>query len=196
MAEALCAQLRGVGDDTTQRHASLWGHHFPISTQALGHSSPAIRLPHTLTPTGATAAPPHPPPSGSFSRSLFLHLLPGDTLIVPMAINTSLSMWQPCVPQSPSQRSHWLRDCEKLQQAQDPHIHMEICEYKYRAGAERKAAQTQLALLPEQDLSDTTAMAPIVYGQTSYSKEHLTPAHKVNILYNQIIFYETQTFEI
>lgn len=125
---------------------------------------------------------PHHPTPGSFSRSLFLHLLPGDTLIVPTAINTSLSMWQPCVPQSPSQRSHWPRDCEKLQQAQDPHIHMEIWVYKYRAEAEEKAAQIQLALQTEQERSDSTAMAPTVFGQASFSKEHLTPAHKVNLI--------------
>ncbi|XP_049920109.1 LOW QUALITY PROTEIN: transcription factor HES-5-like [Epinephelus moara] len=88
-------------------------------------------------------------------------------------------MWQPCVPQSPSQRSHWPRDCEKLQQAQDPHIHMEIWVYKYRAEAEEKAAQIQLALRTEQERSDTTAMAPTVFGQASYPKEHLTPAHKL-----------------
>ncbi|KAG8002799.1 Transcription factor HES-5 [Nibea albiflora] len=88
-------------------------------------------------------------------------------------------MWQPCVPQSPSQRSHWPRDCEKLQQAQDPHIHMEIWVYKYRAEAEEKAAQIQLALQTEQERSDSTAMAPTVFGQASFSKEHLTPAHKL-----------------
>ncbi|KAF0036462.1 hypothetical protein F2P81_011774 [Scophthalmus maximus] len=88
-------------------------------------------------------------------------------------------MWQPCVPQSPSQRSHWPRDCEKVQQAQDPHIHMEIWAYKYRAEAEEKAAQTQLALRTEQEHTDSTAMAPTVFGQAGYSKEHLTPAHKL-----------------
>ncbi|CAB1419392.1 unnamed protein product [Pleuronectes platessa] len=103
-----------------------------INTSTLGQSPSSIRQP--LHP-GALSLP-----------SLFLHLLPRDTLIVPTAINTSLSMWQPCVPQSPSQRSHWLRDCEKVQQAQDPHIHMEMWAYKYRAEAEEKAAQTQLAL--------------------------------------------------
>ena len=91
-------------------------------------------------------------------------------------------MWQPCVPQSPSQRSHWPRDCEKLQQAQDPHIHMEIWVYKYRAGAEEKAAHIQQALLTEQDRSDSTAMAPTVFGQASFPKEHLTPAHKVSLI--------------
>lgn len=90
----------------------------------------------------AKSSPPPPPswPStpGSFYCRLLLHLLPRDTLIVPTAINTSLSMWQPCVPQSPSQRSHWPGDCEKVQQAQDPHIHMEIWVYKYRLEAERR----------------------------------------------------------
>ena len=136
-----------------------------------------VSLPATPPPL----APHHPTP-GSFSRSLFLHLLPGDTLIVPTAINTSLSMWQPCVPQSPSQRSHWPRDCEKLQQAQDPHIHMEIWVYKYRAEAEEKAAHIEQALLTEQDRSHSTAMAPTVFGQASFPKEHLTPAHKVNLI--------------
>ncbi|XP_039655332.1 transcription factor HES-5-like [Perca fluviatilis] len=88
-------------------------------------------------------------------------------------------MWQPCVPQSPSQRSHWLVDCEKLQQAQDPHIHMEIWVYKYRAEAEKKAAQIQLALRTEQERSNSTAMAPTVFGHASHPKEHLTPAHKL-----------------
>lgn len=154
-----------------QRRASLWGHHFPISTQATGQSP-------SYTPLLA----PHRPTPGSFSRGLFLHLLPGDTLIVPTAINTSLSMWQPCVPQSPSQRSHWPGDCEKLQQAQDPHIHMEIWVYKYRAEAEEKAAQIQLALHTEQERSDSTAMAPTVFGQASFPKDHLTPAHKVHLI--------------
>ncbi|XP_042348414.1 LOW QUALITY PROTEIN: transcription factor HES-5-like [Plectropomus leopardus] len=56
---------------------------------------------------------------------------------------------------------------------------MEIWVYKYRAEAEEKAAQTQLALQTEQERSDTTAMAPTVFGQASYPKEHLTPAHKL-----------------
>lgn len=154
-----------------QRRASLQGHHFPISTQAQGQPS----QPPTPTPLPTSQNP-------SFSPSLFLHLLPGDTLIVPTAINTSLSMWQPCVPQSPSQRSHWPGDCEKVQQAQDPHIHMEIWVYKYRAKAEEKAAQIQLALPTEQEHSDSTTMAPTVFGQASFSKEHLTPAHKVNLI--------------
>lgn len=117
-----------------------------------------VSLPATPPPPSLPAC--HPTP-GSFSRSLFLHLLPGDTLIVPTAINTSLSMWQPCVPQSPSQRSHWPRDCEKLQQAQDPHIHMEIWVYKYRAEAEEKAAQIQLALQTEQNSSDSQRWHPL-----------------------------------
>lgn len=141
-----------------------------------------VRLPATPPPPPPPFLAPHHPTPGSFSRSLFLHLLPGDTLIVPTAINTSLSMWQPCVPQSPSQLSHWPRDCEKLQQAQDPHIHMEIWVYKYRAEAEEKAAHIQQALLTEQDRSDSTAMAPTVFGQASFPKEHLTPAHKVNLI--------------
>ncbi|XP_049436856.1 LOW QUALITY PROTEIN: transcription factor HES-5-like [Epinephelus fuscoguttatus] len=56
---------------------------------------------------------------------------------------------------------------------------MEIWVYKYRAEAEEKAAQIQLALRTEQERSDTTAMAPTVFGQASYPKEHLTPAHKL-----------------
>lgn len=52
--------------------------------------------------------------------------------------------------------------------------------YKYRAEAEEKVAQIQLALQTEQKHSDATAMAPTVIGQASYTKEHLTPAHKVN----------------
>ncbi|KAM8862773.1 transcription factor HES-5-like [Spinachia spinachia] len=82
-------------------------------------------------------------------------------------------MWQPCVPQSPSQRAHWPGDCEKLQQAQDPHIDMEIWGYKYRAEAEEKQHRT------EQERSDSTAMAPTVFGQASYPKQHLAPAHKL-----------------
>lgn len=153
-----------------QRHASLWGHHFPISAQALGQS-PSYSHPTT---------PPLPSLStqGSFSCCLFLHLLPRGTLIVLMAINTSLSMWQPCVHQSPSHHSHWPGDCEKLEQAKDSHIHMEIWEYKYRPEAVEAAAQTQLALQTEQKRSDSTAMAPTVFGQAS--KDHMTPAHKVN----------------
>ncbi|XP_008300470.1 transcription factor HES-5-like [Stegastes partitus] len=54
---------------------------------------------------------------------------------------------------------------------------MEIWVYKYRAEAEEKAAQTQLALQTEQERSHSTAMAPTVFGQAS--KEHLTPAHKL-----------------
>ncbi len=54
--------------------------------------------------------------------------------------------------------------------------------YKYRAEAEEKAAQIQLALQTEQERSDSTAMAPTVFGQASLSKEHLTPAHKVNLI--------------
>lgn len=98
-----------------------------------------VSLPANSSPSASPL--PAPPPRALFYCRLFLHLLPGDTLIVPTAINTSLSMWQPCVPQSPSQRSHWPGDCEKVQQAQDPHIHMEIWVYKYRLEAEEKAAQ-------------------------------------------------------
>lgn len=110
VAEALCAQLRGGTDDMRVRRASLRGHHFPISTQAQGSASQL----HTLPPSTTTTST---PPWALSLASLFLHLLPGDTLIVPAAINTSLSMWQPRVTQSPSQRSHWPRDCEKVQQA-------------------------------------------------------------------------------
>lgn len=120
VAQPLCAQLRGGRDDREPAAC------FPVGSP----------LSHINTSTGSASqltAPPPPPPSPAplhpgalFYCRLFLHLLPGDTLIVPTAINTSLSMWQPCVPQSPSQRSHWPGDCEKVQQAQDPHIHMEI----------------------------------------------------------------------
>lgn len=58
---------------------------------------------------------------------------------------------------------------------------MEIWAYKYRVEAEEKAAQTELALQTEQTHTDSAAMAPTVFGQANYSKEHLTPAHKVNI---------------
>lgn len=127
VAEALCFGLHGGGDDIRLRRASLRGHHFPILAQALGQS-PSYS--HPTPPTFPSLSTPR-----SFSHDLFLHLLPRDTLIVPMAINTSLSMWQPRIQQSPSQPSHWLQDCEKLQQSADSHIHMEICEYKYRAEA-------------------------------------------------------------
>ncbi|XP_035513450.1 transcription factor HES-5-like [Morone saxatilis] len=56
---------------------------------------------------------------------------------------------------------------------------MEMWDYKYRAEAEEKAAQIQLALQTEQERSDSTAMAPTVFGQASFPKEHLTPAHKL-----------------
>ncbi|XP_059189646.1 transcription factor HES-5-like [Centropristis striata] len=56
---------------------------------------------------------------------------------------------------------------------------MEIWVYKYRAEAEEKAAQIRLALQTEQERSRSTAMAPTVFGQASYPKEHLTPAHKL-----------------
>ncbi|KAM8829619.1 LOW QUALITY PROTEIN: transcription factor HES-5-like [Synchiropus picturatus] len=81
-------------------------------------------------------------------------------------------MWQPGVPQSPSQPSHWLRDCENLQLAQDPHIHMEIWEY-IEGRSRGQAAQTQLSL----DQLIPTAMAPTVVGH--FFKDHMTPAHKL-----------------
>nr|XP_020493839.2 LOW QUALITY PROTEIN: transcription factor HES-5-like [Labrus bergylta] len=57
---------------------------------------------------------------------------------------------------------------------------MEIWVYKYWAEAEEKAAQIQLALQNKQEHSySSTAMAPNVFGQASYTKEHLTPAHKL-----------------
>ncbi|TNN76526.1 Transcription factor HES-5 [Liparis tanakae] len=56
---------------------------------------------------------------------------------------------------------------------------MEICTYKYRAEAEEKAAQIQLALQTEQERAELTAMAPTVFGQASYPKEHLAPVHKM-----------------
>ncbi|XP_029291970.1 transcription factor HES-5-like [Cottoperca gobio] len=56
---------------------------------------------------------------------------------------------------------------------------MEIWVYKYRAEAEEKAVQLQLALQSEQERSHSTAMAPTVFGQASYPKEHLAPAHKL-----------------
>ncbi|XP_020493839.3 LOW QUALITY PROTEIN: transcription factor HES-5-like [Labrus bergylta] len=89
-------------------------------------------------------------------------------------------MWQPCVPQSPSQLSHWPRDCEKLQQAQDPHIHMEIWVYKYWARQRRRQLRFNwLFRTSKNTLYSSTAMAPNVFGQASYTKEHLTPAHKL-----------------
>lgn len=135
-----------------------WRRHFVLNYVAVKMTWDSGMLPSGVTtfpyqhkhwvilPATPPSSLPIPSSPGSFSLCLFLHLLPRDTLIVPTAINTSLSMWQPCVPQSPSQPSHWLPDCEKLQQVQDPHIHMEIWVYKYRAEAEEKAAQTQLAL--------------------------------------------------
>ncbi|RVE70345.1 hypothetical protein OJAV_G00063540 [Oryzias javanicus] len=53
---------------------------------------------------------------------------------------------------------------------------MEICVYKYRAGADTPA-QIQLTLQSEQKRSDSSAMAPTVFHQES--KGHLTPAHKL-----------------
>ncbi|XP_034551290.1 transcription factor HES-5-like [Notolabrus celidotus] len=60
---------------------------------------------------------------------------------------------------------------------------MEIWVYKYKAEAGGTAAQIQLALQTEQEhslqLYSSTAMAPTVFGQENYSKEHMTPAHKL-----------------
>ncbi|GLD75433.1 transcription factor HES-5 [Lates japonicus] len=60
------------------------GHHFPISTQA-----PRVILPATPTPSLNL-----PSTQGSFSYTLFLHLLPETPHLSPR-LNTSLSMWQP-----------------------------------------------------------------------------------------------------
>ncbi|XP_041859887.1 transcription factor HES-5-like [Melanotaenia boesemani] len=54
---------------------------------------------------------------------------------------------------------------------------MEIWVYKYRAEAQDMTVQTLLALQTEQKRSDSTAMAPTVFGHPS--KDHLTPAHKL-----------------
>lgn len=62
---------------------------------------------------------------------------------------------------------------------------MEIWAYKYRAEAEEKAAQIQLALRTEQERAELTAMAPTVVGQASYPKEHLAPVHKVHRISTQ-----------
>lgn len=175
VAEALCLQLRGGGDDMRPRMLLSGVTTFPYQHK------PRVILP------ASPPTPPHPSTPGSFSCGLFLHLLPRGTLIVPTAINTSLSMWQPCVPRSPSQRSHWPRDCEKLQQALDSHIHMEIWVYKYGTGAAGTAAQTPLALRTEQRGSHSATMAPTVVGQAG--KDHLTPAHKVNLASNKSMFF-------
>lgn len=66
VAEALCAQLRGGRDDMRVRRASLWGHHFPISTQAQGSASQPPPSPRPLH-HHHLHLPIHPT-LGSFSR--------------------------------------------------------------------------------------------------------------------------------
>ncbi|XP_047453357.1 LOW QUALITY PROTEIN: transcription factor HES-5-like [Mugil cephalus] len=56
---------------------------------------------------------------------------------------------------------------------------MEIWEYKYRAARQRRRQLRLDWLFKPSRNSDSTAMAPTVFGQASYSKEHLTPAHKL-----------------
>ncbi|XP_040914827.1 LOW QUALITY PROTEIN: transcription factor HES-5-like [Toxotes jaculatrix] len=55
---------------------------------------------------------------------------------------------------------------------------MEIWAYKYRARQQRRQLRFNWLFKPSRT-SDSTAMAPTVFGQASYSKEHLTPAHKL-----------------
>ncbi|XP_070766631.1 LOW QUALITY PROTEIN: transcription factor HES-5-like [Enoplosus armatus] len=55
---------------------------------------------------------------------------------------------------------------------------MEIWVYKYRWRQRRRQFRFNWLLEPSRN-SHSTAMAPTVFGQASFSKEHLTPAHKL-----------------
>lgn len=142
------------------------GHHFPISTQAMGQYPPPPTCPS-----------PHPPPAPHQSSFLSQSIPPPaprrHAPLSPGAINTSLSMWRPCVRSSEPFPGLPIGsgECENLGRARDPHIHMEIGAYKYG----KESAEEGSSHLGEQ--ADPASMAPAVYGASHFSKE--TSTHKV-----------------